>query len=136
MPTELYPWMHLIGRVLFAMLFFGSGLNHLMQLQNMTAYAQSKRVPAPKAAVLVSGFMILVGAVLVGFGWHRFIGAWLLVIFLLAAAFLVHAYWRETDPQMRANERAHFMKNLALAGAALIIAFYAGMPWPFAAGAP
>jgi hypothetical protein len=45
----LYPWLHLIGRILFATLFIGSGLNHLFKANDMAAYAQSKGVPAPKA---------------------------------------------------------------------------------------
>jgi hypothetical protein len=36
----------------------------------------------------------------------------------------MHAFWRETDEQMKANQMAHFMKNLALTGGALVL-FYA-----------
>ncbi len=134
MPEQLYPWMHLVGRILFAMIFIGSGMNHFTKLNDMAAMAQSRGVPAPKAATAGSGLLIVVGGLLVLLGWHRFIGAGLLVIFLLLSAFMMHAFWKETDPMAQMNEMAHFMKDLALAGAALFIAFYAGHPWPMSLG--
>jgi uncharacterized membrane protein YphA (DoxX/SURF4 family) len=134
MPEELWPWMHLIGRILFALVFIGSGFGHLMQLDNTATYAKSKGVPAPKAAAAVTGLMIIAGGLSIALGWHRFIGAGLLVVFLLPAAFMMHAFWNVQDPMARQNEMAHFMKDIALAGAALFIAFYAGHPWPLSLG--
>ncbi len=126
--------MHVVGRVLFAMIFIMSGMNHLMKANDMTGYAQSKGLPAPKAAVLGSGLMILIGGVLVLLGWHRFIGAGLIAIFLVSAAFIFHAFWKETDPMAKTNEMGHFMKNMALAGAALLLAFYSASVWPASIG--
>lgn len=134
MPEQLYPWMHLVGRILFVLLFIMSGMNHLLKLNDMTGYAQSRGLPAAKAATVVSGLVILVGGVLVVLGWHRFIGAGLLVIFLVLSAFTMHAFWKETDPMAKMNEMVHFMKDLALAGAALFIAYYAGVSWPMSLG--
>lgn len=130
----LYPWMHLIGRILFSMLFIGSGVNHLFKANDMAAYAQSKGMPAPKLATLATGLMLMVGGVLVLLGWHRFIGAGLIMLFLLPTAFVMHAFWKESDPAMRQIEMSHFLKDLALLGAALFFAFYAGMSWPMSLG--
>jgi uncharacterized membrane protein YphA (DoxX/SURF4 family) len=52
------------------------------------------------------------------------LGSLLLVGFLLPVAFYMHAFWRETDQQMKANQMAHFLKNIGLAGGALVL-FYA-----------
>ncbi len=125
---------HVVGRVLFSMMFIMSGMNHLMKLNDMSAYAESKGVPAPKVLTAVSGLMIMVGGVLVLLGWHRFIGAGLIAVFLLPTAMQMHAFWKETDPAARMNEMAHFMKDMAMAGAALFIAFYAGTVWPMSLG--
>ncbi|RMH17503.1 MAG: DoxX family protein [Gemmatimonadetes bacterium] len=124
------PWMHLVGRILFAMVFIGSGMNHLMKLNDMAGYAEAKGVPAAKAATALTGLMILAGGLMVATGWHRFIGAGLLVIFLVPTSFMMHAFWKESDPQAQMNEMTHFMKNMAMAGAALLIAYYAGTEWP------
>ena len=125
---------HVVGRVLFSMMFIMSGMNHLMKLNDTSAYAKSKGVPAPKVLTVVSGLMIMVGGVLVLLGWHRFIGAGLIAIFLFLTAMIMHAFWKETDPAARMNEMAHFMKDMAMAGAALLIAFYSGTVWPMSLG--
>jgi putative oxidoreductase len=134
MPEALYPWMHLIGRICLSLIFISSGISHLTQMNAMVGYAQSKKAPWPKVTVPLTGVMILAGGMLVMLGWHRFIGAGLLFIFLILAAYFVHAYWKETDPMARAGERAHFFKDIALAGAALLLAFYARYPWPLSLG--
>jgi uncharacterized membrane protein YphA (DoxX/SURF4 family) len=137
MPEQLYflyPWMHLVGRIFFAMIFIASGIGHLVQLEATAAYAQSKGLPAPKLAASLSGVMILIGGVLVLIGWTRFVGAGLLFLFLLPTAILMHPFWKETDPMAKQNEMAHFMKDVGLAGAALLIAYYAGPWWPLSLG--
>jgi uncharacterized membrane protein YphA (DoxX/SURF4 family) len=93
-------------------------------------------VPAAKPATIVTGLMILTGGILVALGWHRFIGAGLIALFAIPTAFMMHAFWKETDPNSRAVEQAHFFKDLALGGAALVVAYYAGGDWPFALGTP
>ncbi len=134
MPEQLYPWMHLMGRILFSMIFIGSGLNHLMNSQATAQYAETKGVPGAKPAVILSGLMILAGGIMVLLGWNRSIGAWLLVVFLVPTAFMMHAFWKETDPMAKQNEMAHFLKTLALAGAALLMVYYANDPWPMSLG--
>ncbi len=121
---------HVGGRVLFGMLFIMMGMMHFVKLDDVSAMAASKGVPAAKPATIVSGLMMLVGGLFVLLGWHRFIGAGLIAIFLLFSATLTHQFWKESDPMAKMNEMAHFMKDLALAGAALLIAFYASSFWP------
>jgi len=130
----LYPWMHLVGRILFAMVFIASGIGHFTQKSGMVGYAQSKGAPAPKIVVPVTGAMLIVVGVLVALGWHRFIGAGLLFLFLVPTALVMHAFWREKDPMARMNEMIHFQKDMALAGAALLFAYYAGWSWPMSLG--
>lgn len=114
-------WLYLIGRVLFAMIFLGSGFGHLTKVQPMAQYAASKGVPAPRFSVIVTGLMILAGGLSVLLGFWIEIGTWLLIIFLLLAGLRMHDFWAVTDPMEAQNQQAHFMKNLALAGAAMIL---------------
>jgi len=117
----------LIGRILFAALFLGSAFGHLTQTEAMAGYAGAKGVPQPKPAVLVSGVLMAVGALLVLLGIWLDLGALLLVVFLVPTALLMHQFWKETDPMARQNEMIQFQKDLALAGAALLIlALYGG----------
>jgi uncharacterized membrane protein YphA (DoxX/SURF4 family) len=114
-------WLYLIGRVLFSLIFLLSGLGHLTQSDALSQYAASKGVPAPKAATLLSGLMILAGGLSVLLGVYMEIGTWLIVFFLVPAAFKMHNYWAVADPMQKGVERAQFMKNLSMTGAALML---------------
>ena len=115
----------LIGRIVFALVFLFSGATvHLLQARQGIAYARMYRVPAAPLLVPLSGLMVVAGALSVILGVWADLGALLLVAFLLPVAFFMHAFWRETDEQTKANQMAHFMKNMALAGGALVL-FYA-----------
>ncbi|RKN42991.1 DoxX family membrane protein [Streptomyces hoynatensis] len=111
----------LIGRIVFASLFFLSAINHLTKARAMGAYARSKGIPAPEAAVFGSGLLMLLGSLSVAFGIWPDLGALLLLIFLLPTAFLMHNFWAVADPAARQNDMLHFHKDLALAGAALVM---------------
>lgn len=109
----------LIGRVLFVLIFLASGMGHFRMADMMAGYAGSKGVPSPKAAVQVSGLVILVGGLSVALGIYADLGALLLIAFLIPTAFLMHAFWKETDAMAKSTEQIAFLKDLALAGGAL-----------------
>jgi putative oxidoreductase len=111
----------LIGRILFAALFLASGVGHLTQSEAMAGYAKARGVPQAKLAVLGSGVLIIIGGLLVLLGIWMDLGALLLVIFLIPTAFLMHAFWKETDPMAKQTELVSFNKDIALGGAALLI---------------
>ncbi|MEY2945084.1 MAG: hypothetical protein RL433_766 [Actinomycetota bacterium] len=111
----------IVGRVLFSLLFISSGVAHLTKLQAKTGYAQYKKVPAAKLSVIVTGLMLIIGGLYVALGIYADLGALLLTIFLLLSAFKMHDFWNVTDAQAKQSEMTSFMKNLALAGASLII---------------
>ncbi len=110
-----------IGRVLFALIFINSGIAHLTKLNDMTGYAQFKKVPAAKLAVIVTGLMLIIGGLYIVFGVYADLGALLLAIFLVPTAFMMHNFWTIQEPQAKQGEMINFFKNLSLAGAALII---------------
>lgn len=131
----------LIGRVVFSFFFLYSGFNHLTKLSAYAQYAGAAGVPAPTVAVAVSGLMLLGGGLSLLLGVRPKIGAALLVIFLVLTSFMMHRFWALTDPMMAANQAANFWKNIALAGAGLMIYGLADLypaRWPYsvAAGAP
>jgi putative oxidoreductase len=109
----------LIGRVLFVALFLGSAVGHLTQTDAMAGYAASKGVSMARPATVVSGVMMVLGGLSVLLGVWGDLGALLLFLFLVPTAFLMHAFWRETDPTAKQMEMVQFNKDVALAGAAL-----------------
>ena len=110
-----------IGRILFALIFINSGISHLTKLEAMTGDAQYKKVPAAKLSVAVSGLMILIGGLYVALGIYADLGALLIAIFLIPTAFMMHAFWKESDATAKQNETIGFFKDRSMAGAALII---------------
>lgn len=111
----------LIGRIVFSALFLVSALAHFTQAEAMTGYARSRGVPAARAAVLLGGVVLLLGGLSVLLGVWPDLGALLLIVFLVPTAVLMHGFWKESDPQAKLMERTQFSKDLALAGAALML---------------
>lgn len=116
----VFEWLFLAGRVLFSAIFIFSGLGHFMQLDEMSQYAGQKGIPAPKLMTLVSGVVILLGGLSVLFWTQVVVGAWLIAGFLLLTALTIHNFWAIEDPQQAQVEMQQFMKNVALAGAAIV----------------
>ena len=119
----------LIGRILFSLLFLSSAVGHLTQSKTMAQYAGAKGLPVPQLSVLASGVLLTVGALSVLLGVWADLGSLLLVAFLVPTALLMHNFWTEPDPQARQADMVHFNKDIALAGAALMLfAFFAHTP--------
>jgi putative oxidoreductase len=117
-------WVLLIGRILFALNFILAGLGfHLRQRVMATEYARSQGAPLPELTVPGSGIVIAVAGVMVILGFWVDLAALALAANVLAFAYWMHAFWKLEDPAERANQMAHFFKNVQLAGGALILFF-------------
>jgi len=120
----------LIGRLIFGGYFIMNAWGHFKHLESITGYAQSKGVPSPRAAVFVSGVLLLLGGLGVVFGIAPEASLALLLIFLVPVTFKMHAFWKETDPNVKMMEQIQFMKNMALVGALLML-YAISVPWVY-----
>jgi uncharacterized membrane protein YphA (DoxX/SURF4 family) len=111
----------IIGRLLLGGYFVFGGFNHFKMLTMMSGYAQSKGVPSPKVAVAFSGLLLWIGGLSILLGIFPTVGAIALVLFLVPVTFMMHAFWKVQDGQMKMGEMVNFTKNLALLGAALML---------------
>lgn len=119
----------LLGRILFGGFFLYSGLNHFVGFGSTVQYAAAKGLPAPEMAVAVSGLLLLFGGMSIVFGlWPR-LGILAIVLFLAVVSPTMHNFWAISDPAQRMNDMINFMKNMALAGAALAL-IAVPEPWP------
>ncbi len=122
-------YLFLLGRILLGGYFIMSGYAHFKNLQSYTGYAQSKGVPIPKLAVLMTGALLVLS------GLGILLGVWVEgAVFLLSVFFIfvtpkMHNYWAITDPMQRMGERVNFYKNLGLLGAVLML-LAIPTPWP------
>jgi putative oxidoreductase len=119
----------LIGRILYGGYFVMSGVNHLTKTGMLAGYAQSKGVPSPKFAVVVSGLLLIAGGLGVLLGVYVSWAVLALVVFLVPVSFTMHAHWKVSDPAMKMADMQHFLKNMALLGGALML-LAISTPWP------
>lgn len=112
----------LLGRVLFSLVFIGSGIGHLTQTEGSAQYATYKKVPNATLMVQLSGACMLLGGAAIILGIWMDLAGFLLAVLVLIMGFMMHKFWEETDPQTKQVEMAMFMKNVSIAGAGLIIA--------------
>ncbi len=116
----------LLGRILFGLIFIGSGVGHFTNADSSAQYAAAKGVPQPKNMVLLSGATFGLGGLSVILGVFGDLGALMLIATLIPATYYFHRFWAETDPMVKQAEMAHFMKNLALIGGCLILFSFFG----------
>jgi putative oxidoreductase len=116
----------LLGRFLFALIFLMTGPNHFSK--QTIAYAASQGVPWASFAVPLSGIIALAGGLSILFGYHAKVGAWLVVLFLVAVTGMMHKFWTVQDPMMFQTQMVMFMKNVAILGGALLISQFGAGP--------
>jgi putative oxidoreductase len=116
----------LAGRILYSLIFLMAPLAHFSA--GTIAYAAQSGVPMPGILVPLSGVIGFLGGLSVLLGYQAKRGAWLLVVFLIPVSFAMHAFWKVQDPMMHAAQLAHFMKNVGLLGAALLISQFGAGP--------
>jgi uncharacterized membrane protein YphA (DoxX/SURF4 family) len=122
--------LHLIGRIILGGFFAYSGFNHFVGLSGSSQYARSKGVPAPKLAVLGTGLMLILGGASVILGLWPNIGLWMIIAFLVPTSFIMHDFWAVPEDQKQ-MQMINFTKNMALAGAALMMLVTAPEAWPY-----
>lgn len=123
----------LVGRVLFGGLIAFQGLNPFMNIDQLTGYADSKGVPAPKVGVVASGLMLLLGGLAILTGAFASVGAALVALFLVVTSPAIHNFWAVPEEQQQ-QEMTDFIKNGELLGAAITFLAISGLEWQYAVG--
>lgn len=111
----------LIGRIMFGGYFVMMGLNHFGNHKMLTGYAASKGIPSPSLAVYVSGLLIFFGGIGIILNMYPLVSLVLIIAFLVPVSFMIHSYWKNSDPMAKMADMTHFFKNMALIGAALML---------------
>jgi len=121
----------LLARIVFGGVLTFMGLNHFMNAEEMTGYAEFKGLPAPTLSVLGSGGLLVFGGLSLITGIVPAIGTGALASFLLVSAVVMHDFWRMEGEEAR-NEMTSFLKNVFGVGGALAFLAIAGSQWPYA----
>lgn len=108
-----------IARIMFSLIFITAAPRHFSS--EGIGHAVSLGVPFAHLLVPLSGIMAIVGGLSVASGYKARWGAWVLVGFLVPVTWMMHAYWKQSDPAAFRVQQAMFAKNLSMLGAALLI---------------
>ncbi len=122
----------LIGRIVLGLYFLFNASNHFFQAKMMVPYTKSQGVPMAEIAVPGTGLLLLIGGLSILTGLYPVIGIAALVLFLVPVAFMMHKFWG-VDQQTMMMQMPNFLKNIALAAAALML-LAIPQPWPFSLG--
>jgi len=123
----------LAGRILFGGVLAFTGLNHFFETEEMTGYAEYKGLPAPKLGVLLSGVLLIAGGLGIIAGVLPAVSAILIAVFLVASALIFHDFWAVSEDEQQ-TEMTQFLKNIAMAGGALIIVAIGSQSWAYSLG--
>ncbi|MFC5523220.1 DoxX family membrane protein [Polaromonas jejuensis] len=99
----------ILGRVLLALAFAGPGAAHFMASLRQRNHAAA----AIGAAEVAAGLALMLG-------WQLRWLALAAAVFLIVDALVAHAFWNAV-PQDQRNQLLHFFKNIALAGAFILL---------------
>lgn len=113
-----------IGRVLFSAAFIMFGMNHLMDPGAMTGMVPAF-LPAKSVVVILTGIISMAGGISVLIGYKAKLGALILCFFALSTAIFVWGGpFMDGDPV----GTPMFLKDLSMAGAALLIHHFGAGP--------
>ncbi|MDH4115996.1 MAG: DoxX family protein [Acidimicrobiia bacterium] len=111
----------IIGRVLYALIFLGSGIGgHFMQTAGTAGYAQSRGLKNAESLVRISGVGLVAIAIGIALGVWIDVAALGAIAYLLITNVLIHHFWSDSD-MLQQLEMTNFMKNLSMVGGALVI---------------
>jgi uncharacterized membrane protein YphA (DoxX/SURF4 family) len=123
----------LLGRVLFGGVLAFMGLNHFLNADAMTGYAQAKGVPAARLGVLGSGGLLVLAGLGLVLGVFPALSAGAIAVFLLVTTPLFHDFWAVPEEQQQ-SEMTNFLKNVIVLGGALVFLALSAEAWPYALG--
>lgn len=124
--TTHYPTMALIGRWLLAAIFLMSGIAKLTDTAGTAAHMSQAGIPYAETLALVAGVAEVAGAASLILGFLTRIGAAGLIVFMIPATLIFHAFWSYEGAE-RMPQMLNFMKNLAIIGGlSALVAFGAG----------
>lgn len=132
-PSAVADVAFLAGRGLFAVVVGYLALGNLLDLEAAVGYARSKGAPLAAVSVPLGSLGLILGALAVLLGLYPAVGVLAIVAFLVPITIIMHDFWTVEGAE-RQNERIHFLKNLGLIGAALVLLALPGSAWSLSVG--
>jgi putative oxidoreductase len=119
----------LTGRIFLGAVFLLTAAGHLaFNFGKISSVMELKHIPQPDVMLAGGIALLLAGSLSIIIGFWARIGALLLFVFLAVSCYYIHPFWHEHDLLLRENEMIHFLKNLALMGAMVLVMAHGSGP--------
>ncbi|MFC5473315.1 DoxX family protein [Paraherbaspirillum soli] len=115
------PTLYRSGRALLASLFIVSGILKLTAFTATVGWMAGLGVPFAMLAVIATIAVEIGGGLAIASGWQVRPAAVLVALFTVAATLTAHRFWAADATSMQ-GQLTHFLKNIALIGALLMVA--------------
>jgi putative oxidoreductase len=114
-------FLSLVGRVMLCSIFvIAAAANKIPMFDECLADMESQGVPFAKVMLVGAIAFLIGGSLLIILGYKARLGAFLLIVFLGVTTYYYHDFWN-AGPAYNDNQMLHFLKNLSLAGALVLI---------------
>lgn len=118
----MYHVFDLAGRLLLSAIFIFEAIDSIMYAeQTKTTMADYGIFWKPDLLLYLSIVMLVIGALMLLFGYRVKFGVWLLLLYWIPVTCIVYSFWNDPVEIRRLNAIA-FMRNIAIAGGLLIVA--------------
>lgn len=118
------------GRLMLCAIFFVSAVAHKVpNFEKVAEMMAQANVPEPRMALAGAIGILAIGSLAVMFGFFARLGAFFLLVFLAAASYYFHPFWKLEEGVDRQQMTIDFMKNVGLMGAMLLIMANGAGPW-------
>lgn len=116
------------GRLFISLIFVLSSLGKIFNFQETVSALESFGIKGGAIFIAIAILFELGGGLLVLLGWYTRLGVYALMIFLLPATLIFHAFWNHSDTE-RMVQMAMFLKNITIYGGLLLLLSYGPGKW-------
>ena len=122
-------FLSLVARLMIAAIFLASVVaEKIPKFNEVVEKMTAQGVPQPQILLAGAIAFLILGSLSLILGFRARLGSFLLLVFLAAATYYFHAFWKlPAEDQM--PEQIAFMKNLALMGTMVFFLANGAGPW-------
>jgi putative oxidoreductase len=121
MPRTTQGVLAVLGRLLLATIFLMSAVGKLSNFSGTAGMMANKGIPAAQILLVGAIAFEVAGGLSILLGYKPRIGAVLLLVFLVLATYYFHDFWKIEDAKEKQEQMVHFLKNLSIMGAMVLI---------------
>lgn len=111
----------LIGRMVLSWFYLSEAMRYAGQWEATIQLMALRNMPVPPLLLLLTLIILVLGGLALVLGFHTRHGAMLLFGFTIAASLAMHDFWQIQNPLERAADYEIFARNMAIAGALLVL---------------